>query len=89
MRVNIGLFEREPGEEIPPGLEWMYGDSDDDDSEDEDEGEDEEDFIYSPVDPYDSDDGLDAVEAAYIWASSGKDEGYTFGYSEEELEGAL
>jgi hypothetical protein len=27
--------------------------------------------------------------AAAIWASNGKDEDYTFGYSEEELEDAL
>ena len=28
-------------------------------------------------------------EAALIWASHGKDEDYTFGYSEEDLEDAL
>ena len=28
-------------------------------------------------------------DAALIWASNGKDEDYTFGYSEDELEDAL
>lgn len=32
---------------------------------------------------------LSVDEAALIWASHGKDEDYTFGYSEEELEDAL
>lgn len=32
---------------------------------------------------------LSVDEAAAIWASNGKDEDYTFGYSEEELEDAL
>lgn len=30
-----------------------------------------------------------SYEAASIWASNGKDEDYTFGYTEEELEDAL
>ena len=34
-------------------------------------------------------DCLSVYEAADIWASNGKDEDYTFGYSEEELEEAL
>ncbi len=33
--------------------------------------------------------GLDVSDAAEIWASNGKDEDYTFGYSEDELEEAL
>lgn len=33
--------------------------------------------------------GLSVYDAALIWASNGKDEDYTFGYSEEELEDAL
>lgn len=39
----------------------------------------------------DDDDGesLSVYEAALIWASNGKDEDYTFGYSEDELEDAL
>lgn len=39
----------------------------------------------------DDDDGesLSVYDAALIWASNGKDEGYTFGYSEGELERAL
>lgn len=32
---------------------------------------------------------IDVHTAAQIWASNGKDEDYTFGYSEEELEDAL
>ena len=43
-------------------------------------------------DEFDEDDSgerLSVEEAALIWASHGKDEDYTFGYSEEELEDAL
>lgn len=32
---------------------------------------------------------LSVYDAALIWMSNGKDEDYTFGYSEEELEEAL
>ena len=46
--------------------------------------------------PYDDDDydaeedeKLSIFEAALIWTSNGKDEDYTFGYSEEDLEDAL
>ena len=37
------------------------------------------------------DDGesMSVYDAALIWASNGKDEDYTFGYSEDELEDAL
>lgn len=37
------------------------------------------------------DDGerLSVEDAALIWESNGRDEDYTFGYSEEELEAAL
>lgn len=35
------------------------------------------------------DESLNVYEAAEIWASHGKDEDYMFGYTEEELEGAL
>jgi hypothetical protein len=35
------------------------------------------------------DEGLSVSDAALIWASNGKDEDYTFGYSEDELEDAL
>ena len=37
----------------------------------------------------DDDESLNAYDAALIWMSNGKDEDYTFGYSEEELEDAL
>lgn len=35
------------------------------------------------------DERISVWDAADIWASNGKDEDYTFGYSEEELEEAL
>lgn len=38
---------------------------------------------------YDDGEGLSVYDAALIWASNGKDEDYTFGYSEDELEDAL
>ena len=37
----------------------------------------------------DEDQSLSLHEAALIWRSNGKDEDYTFGYTEEELEEAL
>lgn len=37
----------------------------------------------------DDSEALSVYDAALIWASNGKDEDYTFGYSEEELEEAL
>ena len=37
----------------------------------------------------DSGESISVDDAAQIWASHGKDEDYTFGYSEEELEDAL
>lgn len=36
-----------------------------------------------------SEETLNVWDAAEIWASSGKDEDCTFGYSEDELEDAL
>lgn len=36
-----------------------------------------------------SDESLSVYDAALIWQSNGKDEDYTFGYSEDELEDAL
>ena len=41
------------------------------------------------VEDRDSGEGLSVYDAALIWASHGRDEDYTFGYSEEELEDAL
>ena len=39
---------------------------------------------------YDNEDeSLSVYDAALIWASNGKDEDYTFGYTEDELEDAL
>lgn len=38
---------------------------------------------------YDDGEGVSAYDAALIWLSHGKDEDYTFGYTEEELEDAL
>lgn len=40
-------------------------------------------------DDYDNDEKLFVDEAVEIWFSYGKDEDYTFGYTEEELEDAL
>ncbi len=42
-------------------------------------------------DDEEDDDGecLSVYDAALIWASHGKDEDYTFGYTEDELEDAL
>ncbi len=37
----------------------------------------------------DDGEGLSVYEAADIWASNGKDEDYTYGFSEDELEEAL
>ena len=37
----------------------------------------------------DDDERLSVDDAALIWMSNGKDEDYTFGYTEEELEDAL
>lgn len=53
----------------------------------------DEKYARSPYDDDDYDDEedekLSIFEAALIWASNGKDEDYTFGYSEEDLEDAL
>ena len=40
-------------------------------------------------DDEDTGERLSVSDAAAIWASHGKDEDYTFGYSEDELEDAL
>lgn len=42
---------------------------------------------YFDVD--DDSESLSVYDAAVIWASHGKDEDYTFGFTEEELEDAL
>ena len=46
---------------------------------------------YCAGDDYEDDgeERLSVYDAALIWASNGKDEDYTFGYSEDELEDAL
>ena len=41
------------------------------------------------IDEDDDGETLDVYDAALIWMSNGKDEDYTFGYTEEELEEAL
>ena len=54
--------------------------------------DDEEIEAYNCTDDEDDDDddeSLDVYDAALIWMSNGKDEDYTFGYTEEELEDAL
>lgn len=40
-------------------------------------------------DEYEECESISVYDAALIWISHGKDENYTFGYSEDELEGAL
>ena len=52
-------------------------------------GDFDESYVYDDDDDDDDGDGLDVYDAAEIWASHGKDEDYTFGYTEEELEEAL
>ena len=50
------------------------------------------DYCSAEYDDFDEDESgerLSVSDAADIWASNGKDEDYTFGYSEEELEAAL
>lgn len=38
---------------------------------------------------FEEEETLSVYDAAEIWASNGKDEDYTFGYTESELEDAL
>ena len=53
--------------------------------------QDEEDDEYMDYDEevFDDAQAISVDEAALIWASNGKDEDYTYGYSEDELEQAL
>lgn len=44
--------------------------------------------LYDDDEEY-AEDALSVDDAAMIWASNGKDEDYTFGYTEEELEEAF
>lgn len=44
---------------------------------------------WSPDDEDDDEERLSVYDAALIWLSHGKDEDYTYGYSEDELEAAL
>lgn len=78
------------------GLEWEddYNTLSSSDKKKVDEAVDEMDLLYSDdlyLDQSDEDEGerLSACDAALIWASSGKDEDYTFGYTESELEDSL
>lgn len=48
-----------------------------------------EDISDEEMEDYDTSEKIRVDDAALIWASNGKDEDYTFGYSEEELEDAL
>lgn len=45
--------------------------------------------LESDDDEEDESEQISVWDAAEIWASNGKDEDYTFGYSEDELEEAL
>lgn len=49
----------------------------------------EEDDLDTSDDMGVDDETISVYDAAEIWASNGKDEDYTFGYSEDELEDAL
>lgn len=51
--------------------------------------DDEREAEYDDYDDDEDDESLDVYDAALIWMSNGKDEDYTFGYTEEELEEAL
>jgi len=44
---------------------------------------------YNDEDDNENEERISVWDAAQIWASNGKDEDYTFGYNEEELEDAL
>ena len=59
----------------------------------ESEADEDQDLFNDEVndeDEYDDDsETLSVYDTALIWASNGKDEDYTFGYTEEELEDAL
>ena len=48
-----------------------------------------EDISDEEMEDYDTSEKISVDDAALIWASNDKDEDYTFGYSEEELEDAL
>ena len=50
--------------------------------------EDDANMIYDE-DEFDDSEAISVYDAALIWASNGKDEDYTYGYSEDELEEAL
>ena len=53
----------------------------------EDNDDDDIDYdYYDDDDDYDDSESLSVDDAALIWASNGKDEDYTFGYTEYELE---
>lgn len=49
----------------------------------------QDDNCYDYEEEYESDETLSVYDAAEMWLSSGKDEDYMFGYTEEELERAL
>ena len=87
----MGLFgKKNHDEDVPDDVSWLYDDEDEDEEDDEPE-EEYIDFVFTGFE-YEGDDsdgeGLDASDASYIWMSSGKDEDYTFGYTEDELENA-
>lgn len=51
--------------------------------------EDDDEYLDYDEDKFDDSEAISVDEAALIWASNGKDEDYTYGYSEDELEDAL
>ena len=94
-RFGLSFGNKKNAANSKPSEDWLdeYLSEDDDDDNDFDDDEDEDDFYDSlPFVSFDynaeDSEGLDAHEASYIWMSSGKDEDYTFGFSEDELEDA-
>lgn len=49
----------------------------------------DDEYMDYDEDKFDDSEAISVDEAALIWASNGKDEDYTYGYSEDELEQAL
>lgn len=87
----LNLFGKKKRASDDHSLDWLFEDDDDDEDEDDDDADpfDDDDFMPYPSELMDDGGEFDAEDAAYVWMSSGKDEDYMFGYSEDELEGAL
>ena len=87
-KPSIPFARKQDEDEHDSSLDWLMHDDDEDD--DDDSFDDEDDFMPYPSELLDDEgESLGAYDAALIWMSNGKDEDYMFGYSEDELEGAL